>query len=134
LIKAINEHAINLINYYVGLLRLEPEDYAALDKGVRAILTYQGLHLQPACLERLYLPRDEMGRGLHNIEMRSEQMLLQFSTYLQANAPGSTRCAAIYRVEADCHSHLSNIKEYLRVRYAMAEEVTAKSLGAAQII
>ncbi|KAI5178745.1 hypothetical protein PAEPH01_2582 [Pancytospora epiphaga] len=34
LIKAINEHVINLINYYVGLLRLEPEDYAALDKGV----------------------------------------------------------------------------------------------------
>ncbi|KAI5182283.1 hypothetical protein PAEPH01_2878, partial [Pancytospora epiphaga] len=28
---------------------------------------------------------------------------------------------------------LSNIKEYLRVRYAMAEEVTAKSLSAAQI-
>ncbi|KAI5169305.1 hypothetical protein PAEPH01_0597 [Pancytospora epiphaga] len=76
---------MNLINYYVGLLTLEPEDYAALDKGVRAILTYQGIHLQPACLERLYLPRDEMGRGLHNIEMRSEQMLLQFSTYLQAN-------------------------------------------------
>ncbi|KAI5176556.1 hypothetical protein PAEPH01_2356 [Pancytospora epiphaga] len=75
LIKAINKHAINLINYYVGLLRLKPEDYAALDKGVRAIFTYQGIHLQPACLERLYLPRDEMGRGLHNIEMRSEQML-----------------------------------------------------------
>ncbi|KAI5180816.1 hypothetical protein PAEPH01_2752, partial [Pancytospora epiphaga] len=48
-----------------------------------------------------------MGRGLQNIEMRSEQMLLQFSTYLQANAPGSTRCAAIYKVEAECHSHLS---------------------------
>ncbi|KAI5170413.1 hypothetical protein PAEPH01_1411, partial [Pancytospora epiphaga] len=83
--------------------------------------------------ERLYLPRDEMGRGLHNIEMRSEQMLLQFSTYLQANAPGSTRCAAIYRVEAECHSHLCNIKEYLRVRYTMAEEVITKSLSAAQI-
>ncbi|KAI5169770.1 hypothetical protein PAEPH01_0985 [Pancytospora epiphaga] len=74
-----------------------------------------------------------MGRGLHNIEMRSEQILHQFSTYLQANVPGSTRCAAIYKVEAEYHSHLSNIKEYLRVRYAMAEEVTAKSLGAAQI-
>ncbi|KAI5173375.1 hypothetical protein PAEPH01_1927, partial [Pancytospora epiphaga] len=46
---------------------------------------------QPACLERLYLLRDEMGRCLHNIEMCSEQMLLQFSTYLQANAPESTR-------------------------------------------
>ncbi|KAI5170489.1 hypothetical protein PAEPH01_1475 [Pancytospora epiphaga] len=73
-----------------------------------------------------------MGRGLHNIEMRSEQMLLQFLTYLQANAPGSTRCAAIYKVEAECHSYLSNIKEYLRVRYAMAKEVTAKCLSVAQ--
>ncbi|KAI5169717.1 hypothetical protein PAEPH01_0938 [Pancytospora epiphaga] len=74
-----------------------------------------------------------MGRGLHNIVIRSEQMLLRFSTYLQTNAPGSTRCAVIYKVEAECHSHLSDIKEYLRVRYAMGEEVTAKSLGAAQI-
>ncbi|KAI5169277.1 hypothetical protein PAEPH01_0583 [Pancytospora epiphaga] len=45
----------------------------------------------------------------------------------------ATRCAAIYKVKAECHSHLSNIKKYLRVRYAMAEKVTAKSLGAAQI-
>ncbi|KAI5177935.1 hypothetical protein PAEPH01_2514 [Pancytospora epiphaga] len=40
----------------------------------------------------------------------------------------------IYKVKAESHSHLSNIKEYLRVRYTMAEEVTAKSLGAAQIV
>ncbi|KAI5168494.1 hypothetical protein PAEPH01_0182 [Pancytospora epiphaga] len=101
------------MNYYVGVLKLKPKDYATLDKGVRAILTYQGIYLQPACLERLYMSRDEMKRGLHNIKMRGEQMLPRFSTYLQAKAPGSTR------------SHLSNIKEYLRVRYAMAEEVMA---------
>ncbi|KAI5171460.1 hypothetical protein PAEPH01_1644 [Pancytospora epiphaga] len=65
---------------------------------IHFILEHDFINPQPACLERLYLPRDEMGRGLHNIEMRSEQMLLQFSTYLQANAPGSTRCAAIYKV------------------------------------
>ncbi|KAI5171264.1 hypothetical protein PAEPH01_1607 [Pancytospora epiphaga] len=34
-----------------------------------------GMHKQPACKERLYLPRDEMGRGLHSVEHRSELML-----------------------------------------------------------
>lgn len=57
------------------MLRLEPEDFRELDQGIRAALNKHGAHLQPACIERLYLPRDEMGHGLHNVEHRSEQML-----------------------------------------------------------
>ncbi|KAI4293483.1 hypothetical protein PAPHI01_2757, partial [Pancytospora philotis] len=132
LMKAINEHGVNLINYYVGLLRLEPKDYVELDSGVRRILSGHGIHLQPACLERLYLPRTELGRGLHNIEMRSEQMLLQLSAYLAAKAPISTRCAAILKVEAECHSHLGSIAAYLQVKYGLRDGVDGKSLLAAQ--
>ena len=56
LVKGVNEHAINLVNYYVGLLKLEPENYRTLDNDIRQILNKYGIHMQPGCLEKLYLP------------------------------------------------------------------------------
>ncbi|KAI4293414.1 hypothetical protein PAPHI01_2688 [Pancytospora philotis] len=87
LVKAINEHAISLINYYVGLLRLEPSDYAEVDFEVRQVLSAYGVHKQPACLERLYLPRTELGRGIHSVQFKSEHMLMQLNAYLTERAP-----------------------------------------------
>ncbi|KAL6121960.1 hypothetical protein NUSPORA_01071 [Nucleospora cyclopteri] len=39
LFKAVNEHAIFLDNYYIGVLKLEPDDFARLDDEIRFILT-----------------------------------------------------------------------------------------------
>jgi hypothetical protein len=77
MMRAINEYAISLINYYIGVLNLEPETFKKIDDEVRQILIHNGIHLQPACKERLYLPRVELGRGLVNIEHRSEMMLFK---------------------------------------------------------
>ncbi|TBU10066.1 reverse transcriptase, partial [Hamiltosporidium tvaerminnensis] len=38
LFSAINQHAISLINYHIGVLRLEPADFSKLDDAVRAVL------------------------------------------------------------------------------------------------
>ena len=64
----LNEHAVLVINYHIELVKLEPEDFRSLDHDIRQVLTNYQVHLQPACKERLYLPRAEMGRGLVNIE------------------------------------------------------------------
>ncbi|KAF7684302.1 hypothetical protein TCON_0517 [Astathelohania contejeani] len=77
LFKAINEHAISLVNYHIGLQHLEPADFLKLDYEIRQALIKHELHLKPECKERLYLPRTEMGRGLHSVEMKNEYMLLQ---------------------------------------------------------
>ncbi len=132
LIKGVNEHAINLVNYYVGLLKLEPEDYRTLDNDIRQILNKYGIHMQPGCLERLYLPRNELGRGLHNVEHRSEQMLLQLYNTLAVNAPTCTRRAAILKVELDHKSHLSVIGQYLISLYGLSAVPNAKELCEAQ--
>ncbi|EQB62206.1 hypothetical protein NAPIS_ORF00213 [Vairimorpha apis BRL 01] len=68
ILRAINEHAVLVINYHIELVKLEPEDFRSLDHDIRQVLTNYQVHLQPACKERLYLPRAEMGRGLVNIE------------------------------------------------------------------
>ncbi|TBU20693.1 hypothetical protein CWI38_0033p0010 [Hamiltosporidium tvaerminnensis] len=63
-ISAINQHAISLINYHIGIIRLEFADFSRLDD-----------KLQTA--GSLYLSRAELGRGLYNVELRNGDMLLQ---------------------------------------------------------
>jgi len=109
LFKAINEHVISLINYYVGVLKLEPDDYVLLDTAVRQILITEGIHLQPGCKERLYLPRTELGRGLQSIEHRSENMLYQLHQMLDKQKLIFTRRATILKaVERMCKSLVAN--------------------------
>ncbi|KAF7682822.1 hypothetical protein TCON_1965 [Astathelohania contejeani] len=73
LFKAINEH----VNYYIRLQLLVPADFLKFDHEIRQALIKHKVHLKPGCKERLYLPRTEMGRGLHSVVMKSEYMLLQ---------------------------------------------------------
>ncbi|TBT98011.1 hypothetical protein CWI36_2587p0010 [Hamiltosporidium magnivora] len=73
LFQAIHQHAISLLNYHIGVLRLEPADFSKLDDAVRAVLVKNKIHLRPGCKERLYLPRKELGRGLDSVEFKSEQ-------------------------------------------------------------
>ena len=82
LFKAINEHAISIINYHIGVLKLDPKDFAEIDHEIRQALTKYEIHKQPACKERLYMSREELGRGLNNVEMRSEHMLVQLYSAL----------------------------------------------------
>ncbi|KAF7683103.1 hypothetical protein TCON_1691 [Astathelohania contejeani] len=56
LFKAINEHAISLVNYHIGLQHLEPADFLKLDHEIRQTLIKHKVHLKPGCKERLYLP------------------------------------------------------------------------------
>ncbi|TBU11070.1 reverse transcriptase, partial [Hamiltosporidium tvaerminnensis] len=133
LFQAINQHAISLINYHIGVLRLEPGDFSKLDDAVRAVLVKNKIHLCPGCKERLYLPRTELGRGLHSVEFKSEHMLLQLLDCLEKSKETSTRRAAILKVENDNKTHLALIKDFLQVKYGMAEEVTKNKLDEAQL-
>ncbi|KAF7683033.1 hypothetical protein TCON_1754 [Astathelohania contejeani] len=109
LFKAINEHAISLINYHIGLQHLELADFAAIDQEVRLSLIKHNVHLKPECKERLYLSRNEMGRGIHSVEMKSECMLLQLWETLEKHKNISSRRAAILKVEEQEKTHLSLI-------------------------
>ncbi|EQB61450.1 hypothetical protein NAPIS_ORF00970 [Vairimorpha apis BRL 01] len=132
MIRAINEHAISVINYHVGLLKLEPEEYKKLDFEIRKVLIKHHIHLQPACKERLYLPRSEMGRGLACVEHRSERMLLNMYNSIIETKNSSLRRAAILKVEEDNKSHLSQIVGYLGTKYKLTGIVTPKMLVEAQ--
>ncbi|TBU20194.1 hypothetical protein CWI38_0115p0030 [Hamiltosporidium tvaerminnensis] len=95
----INQHAISIFNYHKGVFRLEPANFSKLDDLVRAVLVKNKIHLRPGCKERLYLPRTELGRGLHSVELRSEHMLLQLLDCLEKSQEISTRREAILKEE-----------------------------------
>ncbi|TBU03818.1 hypothetical protein CWI36_0856p0010, partial [Hamiltosporidium magnivora] len=72
------------------------------------------IYLRPGCKDCLYLPRTELGRGLHSIELRSEHMLLQFLDRLENSKEISTRRAAILKVKNNNKTHLALIKGFLK--------------------
>ncbi|TBU13435.1 reverse transcriptase [Hamiltosporidium tvaerminnensis] len=112
--SAINQHAISLINYHIGVLRLEPADFSKLYDAMRAVLVKNKIHFRPGCKESLYLPRTELGRGLYGVELRSEAMLLQLLDCLEKSKEISTRRAAILKVENNNKTHLALIKGFLK--------------------
>jgi hypothetical protein len=86
---------ISVINYHIGTLKLEPSDFKTLDDEIRKVLMDYKIPLQPANKERLYLPRSNLGRGLCNIEHKSENMLLELNKALERSKNVSLRRAAI---------------------------------------
>ena len=107
LFKAINEFAISPINYFTGVVEIEPEEYKKIDDEIRQILNKHGVHKQPACKERLYLPRSELERGLEKVEYKSEQMILQLKQTFEQTKSRSLRREAILKAEREGQTHLS---------------------------
>ncbi|XP_029657451.1 uncharacterized protein LOC115231609 [Octopus sinensis] len=117
LFKAINEHALSLYNYYIGLVDIEPLEFEQIDKNVRSILVHHRIHLKPANKERLYLPRDQFGRGLVSITHKNERILLQFLRDLETKSRYCIRKEGILRVINSKRTHLATIAEYLKRKY-----------------
>ena len=132
LIQAINEYAISLINYYVGIIDLEPVAFIDLDQAVRQVLIKHHLHLQPASKDRLYLPRSELGRGLHSMEHRSECILAQLYLKMHMQRHSCTRRAAILKESLSAKSHFSLILSYLAEKYKLPETPTIAAIKEAQ--
>ena len=108
--KAINEYSRSLINYYVGILDMEPDKFGKIDEDICQILIKHHVHQQPERKERLYTERNELGRGLNNIEFTSERMLSQFYNAIDSTSEICLRRKAILRTETENNTHLPERK------------------------
>ena len=120
LFHAINEFAISTINYYVGVINYEPNEFEDLDKAIRGVLAEHNVTRKASNMERLYMSRSELGRGLQNIKDKSELMLLNLHEHLSQNS--STR--PIIEIERALKSHFGLIVEYLTSKYQLTETTT----------
>ncbi|XP_029655022.1 uncharacterized protein LOC115228605 [Octopus sinensis] len=122
LFKAINEYALSLYNYYIGLIDIEPSEFDAIDLVIRRILTTLRIHLKPANKERLYLGRNGFGRGLISISNKSECILLQFLSDLERKASLCLRRAGILRVLREKKTHMTTIARFLALKYNLEDQ------------
>ncbi|KAL0265725.1 UNVERIFIED_CONTAM: hypothetical protein PYX00_011440 [Menopon gallinae] len=119
LFHAINEHAISLMNYYVGLVEFEPGEYEEMDWEILRILRKERIHFQQGNKERLYMARAQLGHGLTNVVFKSERMLLAMDGFLEERKDSCRRKAAILAVERERAAHLGTIRRYLEEKYSL---------------
>lgn len=116
----------SLLSYNCGIVEIEPKEYARLDLEVHKILTEHGLYFKPSCKERLYMPRSKLGRGLSNIEDKSERILLQFNTFLNNKKEICARKRCYFTFEKESLTQLGLINEYLQAKYNAEIKLVAK--------
>ncbi|TBU02015.1 hypothetical protein CWI36_1209p0020 [Hamiltosporidium magnivora] len=90
--SVINQHAISLINYHIGILRIEPPDFSKLDDAVRVVLVKNKVQLRHEC--------------------KDEHMLLQFLDCLEKRKEILTKQAAILKPRNGAVSAISRIEMY----------------------
>ena len=130
LFKAIREHAILAINYEIGVLKLEPREFSKLDEEIRRVLI-EKRYIYNQATRRLYLQRELLGRGLCNIEHKSELMLMELNSTLE-KSKNISLCRATLKVEKDNQTHLALIHTYLQMKYQIEGPIISESLWEAQ--
>lgn len=121
-INAINEWALTTINYVTGILDWSKEETERMDQDIRKLL-YKCEAARHTCNpERLYLPRNEFGRGLGSITDRVEAALLKLQLHLQRTPVGRELLAS---QESQC-TQLANITQRLEETYGSADPSSLK--------
>lgn len=115
LFRGINEFAVSTFNYYIGLIPYEPKEFEELDKKVRRVLCEYKITRNACNIDRLYLKRDQLGRGLTCLADKAELMLLNLNEFLSKNI--RTQC--LIKNEREQASHLGLIREFLQTKYQL---------------
>lgn len=125
LFHAINEFAIAPLNYYLGIIDFTEGELEEFDKGIRRILAKYQITRRSSNMDRLYLHRKELGRGLQNIVEKNEIVSLNLAESLDGNLYFHT----IWESEKTNNTSLGNIKEKIKYKYQMSDdEVNLNSL------
>lgn len=82
---AYNIWAVPVLTYTAGILTWSKTDLERLDRKIRSLLTKHGILHPNSAIERLYLPRDEGGRGLISLESASQEERQKLRKYLLTN-------------------------------------------------
>ena len=82
-VSAINSKAVSLIRYGAGILNWTKNEVRNLDRKTRKLMTtYRALHPQ-ADVDRLYMKRDNGGRGMIGIEDCVDMEISNLKEYLE---------------------------------------------------
>ena len=89
--RAINTWAVAVIRYPVSIPDWTKEQMSNMDRNTRKMMTMNGMLHPRVNGSRLYLPRDEGGRGLTSIEETIETNKYGLSDYVKETNKGHKR-------------------------------------------
>ena len=124
LITAINEWVISLTDYPTGIINTDKSWAPMVDKTIRKMLSTKNIFIEGACIERLYMKRKQLCRGLSNVEFREERLLLKLNSYLQKagnDEMHTMRKKAILKAESMQGSKVAAIENKIQKRYGTTE-------------
>lgn len=81
-ITAINTLAVPVVSYSYGVLNWKLEEVKDLDRMTRKQLCMNRMHARKADIHRIYLPNQEGGRGLMNLEKEYKATIIGLHKYL----------------------------------------------------
>ncbi|XP_044754063.1 uncharacterized protein LOC123313273 [Coccinella septempunctata] len=85
---AISTWAIPCLSYSFGIIKWSVTDLRTIDTQIRVSLTKYGMHHPHASVSRLYVPRQDGGRGLQNIESTHHRVVREMREYFRSkNSP-----------------------------------------------
>ncbi|XP_045463748.1 uncharacterized protein LOC123673305 [Harmonia axyridis] len=85
---SMNRWALPCLSYSFGVIKWTAAELKELDIKTRALLTRHGIHHPHASSNRLYIRRQEGGRGLQNIEKTYNETIVSMREYFHAqNSP-----------------------------------------------
>ncbi|KAL3273358.1 hypothetical protein HHI36_014806 [Cryptolaemus montrouzieri] len=85
MVTALNTWAFPSITYSFGVVNWSTTELRNLDNKVRGMLTKYGMHHPHASVNRLYLRRDQGGRGISNIESAHDKIILSLRKHFSAS-------------------------------------------------
>ena len=86
LMKAINCRVVTVAGYVMNVCNLEKDDLGKLDMTVKSVLRKEGFHGKQSSDERLYLKRNEGGRGLKSFKEVYDETKTRVTCYMAAAA------------------------------------------------
>ncbi|XP_045460973.1 uncharacterized protein LOC123671267 [Harmonia axyridis] len=84
LFTSINIWAVPCMSYSFGVVRWTAAELQAMDVQTRELLTRYGVHHPHSSVGRLYMSRHEGGRGLKNMQITHNKIVLEMRNYFRS--------------------------------------------------
>jgi hypothetical protein len=81
-IQAIGTLAVPILRYSFGIVNWNQEELQKLDRKTRKLLTIHGQHHPKADVDRLYVPRNQGGRGVMQLEAAHAVEITNLAEYI----------------------------------------------------
>ncbi|XP_062530455.1 uncharacterized protein LOC134200814 [Bombyx mori] len=83
ILRALNIYAVPVLLYTFGIINYKTADLKKIDVKTRKILAMNKAHQQKADVDRLYIPIDQGGRGLTNLETLYKTQIIKYKSYIE---------------------------------------------------